>query len=159
MVLDYIAVTGTEPAFHPDSVLRRLPLQPGDLFHLGRFIESADIVLGAMHRRGYAYAEVLRSFSADTIDNRAEASIDALPGPRVTVDSIIVRGADNLGRRATLRQIELRPGDFLLSSSLLESQRKLYNLELVSLASVNVAADSLQATPQDSTIALFTKCT
>jgi outer membrane protein assembly factor BamA len=153
MVLDYLTVTGTEPALPPDSVLRRLPLQPGDIFHLGRFIESADMVLGAMQRRGHAYAEVLRSFSADTVDNRAEAAIDVIPGPRVTVDSIIVRGADNLGRQAALRQVEIRPGDILLSSHLLESQRNLYNLELVSLASVNVAADSLQAAPGDSTTA------
>jgi outer membrane protein assembly factor BamA len=153
MVLDYLTVTVTEAVFDPDSMAARLPLQPGDIFHLGRFLESSDIVLGTMRRRGHAYAEVLRSFSADTVDRRAEAAIDAIPGPRVTVDSVIVRGAPNLGRESTLRQLEFEPGDILLSSRLLESQRNLYGLELVSLASVTVAADSLQVAPEDSTTA------
>ncbi|MEX1183821.1 MAG: BamA/TamA family outer membrane protein [Gemmatimonadota bacterium] len=151
IVLDYLAVTGTEPVADPDSIAATLPLQPGDIFHLGRFIESADVVLRTLQQQGHAYAEVLRSFSADTVDNRAEATIDAIAGPRVTVDSIIVLGAENLGRAAALRQLEVRRGDILLSSTLLESQRNLYALELVSLASVTVAPDSLQAAPQDST--------
>jgi outer membrane protein insertion porin family len=153
IVLDYLSVGGTEGIMDPDSLAGRLPLQPGDIFHLGRFIESSDIVLRGLQRRGHAYAEILRSFAVDTVDSRAEASIDAIPGPRVTVDSILVRGAAHLGRTATLRQLEIAEGDLLVSSALLESQRNLYALELVSLASVTLAPDSLQAAPQDSTTA------
>ncbi|HUF49199.1 MAG TPA: BamA/TamA family outer membrane protein [Longimicrobiales bacterium] len=151
VVLDVLTVSGTEPVLSPDSLARTLPLQQGEIFHLSRFIESSDVVLGALQRRGHAYAEVLRSFSVDTVDNRAEASLEALPGPRVTIDSIIVRGAPNLGRAGVLRQIEFRSGQLLESSRLIESQRNLYGLELVSLASVTIAPDSLQVTPGDST--------
>ena len=151
VVLDVLSVTGTEGVLDPDSLARALPLQPGEIFHLGEYIASSDHVASALRRRGHAYVEVLRSFTVDTIDNRAEASLDVVPGPRVTIDSIIVQGADNLGRTQTLRQLEFRPGDVLRSSQLMESQRNLYALELVSLASVTVAPDSLQANPGDST--------
>src|SRR5690606_3375950 len=70
---------------------------------------------------------------------------------QVTIDSIIVQGGGNLGRRAALRQLEVREGELLRSRQLQESQRNLYTLELVSLASVTIAPDSLQVTPSDST--------
>lgn len=151
IVLDVLTVTGTEGVLDPDSLERQLPLQPGDIFHLGQYIAASDQISGALRRRGHAFAEVLRSFTVDTIDNRAEASLDVVPGPRVVVDSIIVLGAPHLGRDQTLRQLEFRAGDVLRSSQLLESQRNLYALELVSLASVTVAPDSLQRSPGDST--------
>jgi outer membrane protein assembly factor BamA len=149
IVLDVLTVTGTEEVMPAEDVVRLLPLQPGSIFHLGLFTESADRILRALQRRGYAYAEVLRSFTADTIDNRAEASLDVVTGPVVVVDSIVVRGAPNLGREAVLRQLEIAPGELLRQVDLLESQRNLYQLELVSLASVTVAPPELQATPGD----------
>lgn len=151
--LDALRVSGTEGIFDPDSLAATLPLQPGEIFHLGEFIESSERITRALQRRGHAYAEAFRSFTVDTIDNRAEADIDILPGPVVTVDSIIVTGAPNLGRAGTLRQLEFRQGDILRSSELQESQRNLYSLELVSLVSVNIAPDSLQLNPEDSTTA------
>ncbi|HEX6133029.1 MAG TPA: BamA/TamA family outer membrane protein [Longimicrobiales bacterium] len=153
IILDALVVSGTEGVLDPDSLAATLPLQPGDMFHLGRFIDSSERIVRALQRRGHAHAEAFRSFSVDTIDNRAEAVIDVLTGPQVTVDSIIVTGGPNLGRNAALRQIEVREGELLRSSQLLESQRNLYTLELVSLASVTLAPDSLQLTPADSTTA------
>jgi outer membrane protein assembly factor BamA len=72
-------------------------------------------------------------------------------GPIVTVDSIIVRGVPNLGRGGVLRQMEIEPGDLLRQTDLLESQRNLYQLEVVSLVSVTIAPDTLQADPSDET--------
>jgi outer membrane protein assembly factor BamA len=149
IVLDVLTVTGTEEEMEGSEVAARLPLQPGDIFHLGRFIDASDRVLREAHRRGYAYAQVLRSFSVDTVDSRAEAALDVVLGPIVTVDSIIVRGAPNMGREAVLQQLEVARGDLLRQTSLAESQRNLYQLEIVSLASATVAPDTLQATPED----------
>jgi outer membrane protein assembly factor BamA len=106
-----------------------------------------------LQRRGHAHAEVFRSFTVDTVDNRGEATIDVVPGPVVTVDSIIITGVPHMSRRAMLRQLEIREGEILRSGQLIESQRNLYNLELVSLASVTIAPDSLQRTPEDNSTA------
>ncbi|CAN5845817.1 autotransporter assembly complex family protein [soil metagenome] len=149
IVLDQFTVTGMEEIMPAGEVLQLLPLRSGDLFHLGLYTESADRILRALHRRGYAYADILRSFSVDPVDNRAEASLDVIPGPVVTIDSIVVRGVPNLGRESVLRQVEVSPGDLLRQSDLLESQRNLYQLEIVSLASVTLAPDTQQAAPGD----------
>lgn len=151
IVLDALGVSGTEGVLDPDSLAATLSLQPGDIFHLGRFIDVSEGIVRTLERRGHARAQVFRSFTVDTIDNLAEATIDVVPGPVVTVDSIIITGAPNLSRHATLRQLEIRQGDILRSNRLVESQRNLYALELVSLASVTVAPDSLQVAPEDST--------
>ncbi|HSK18014.1 MAG TPA: BamA/TamA family outer membrane protein [Longimicrobiales bacterium] len=153
IVLDALTVTGTEGLLDPDSLARTLRLQPGDIFHLGEYIEASEYIVRVLQRRGHAQAEVFRSFSVDTVDNRAEASIDLAPGPVVTVDSIIVTGAPHLSRQATLRQLEIREGQILRSGQLIESQRNLYGLELVSLASVTIAPDSLQKSPEDNSTA------
>jgi outer membrane protein assembly factor BamA len=148
-VLDVLEVTGTEPVMSPAEVARLLPLRPGDIFHLGLFVESGDRILRALHRRGHADALVLRGFTVDTVDGRAEALLDVHTGPVVVVDSIIVQGAPNLGRPAVLRQLEVGPGDPLRQQDLVESQRNLYQLEIVSLASVARAPPEQQANPAD----------
>lgn len=153
VLLDTIGITGTEPAFAPDSILPHLPLAPGDTFRLPEFAAAADTVLFALQERGHAWAQVLRNYGVDTVTNRASAFIEAVPGPRAIVDSVIVLGADNLGRRATLQQLTLRKGEVLRRRSLVESQRNLYGLELVQFAGVSIAPDTLQLTPFDSTSA------
>jgi outer membrane protein assembly factor BamA len=150
VVLDSLEVTGTEGILDPDSLERTLPLDTGQIFHLGHFNESADHVLRALQSRGHAYAQVLRNYGVDTLRDRATAALFAVPGPRVVVDSIVVVGAESLGRRGALRQLNFRKGDVLRTSRLVESQRNLYSLDLIQLASVTIAPDSLDATPQDS---------
>ena len=149
--LDTLTVTGTTGIFDADSFAARLPLKPGGIFNLGQFEASADRLTRDLQSRGYAYATVVRNYSVDTTTDHAVASLDAVAGPQVRVDSIIVRGADNLGRRAALRQLTVRPGSLLRTNSLVESQRNLYSLEIVQLASVAIAPDSLQKDPSDST--------
>ena len=151
MRLDSLIVAGTDTILNADSLARHLPLQPGDVFHLGRFGASADTILRALQAKGYADAQVLRDYSTDTLRDRAQAALNAIPGPRVVVDSIEINGVEKLDRRAVLRQMGIREGDLLRVSRLIESQRNIYNLEIVQLASVTVAPDSLDATPNDST--------
>lgn len=153
IVLDTLILEGTEGVIEPAELLERLPSSPGERFDLGEFSASRDSVLRELRDRGHAYAEVLRSFEADTRANRATARLTAVPGPRVVVDSIIVAGAENLGRGSALRQLSFGSGDLLRARDLLESQRNLYSLELVQFATVAVAPDSLQRAPADSSTA------
>ena len=94
---------------------------------------------------------IMRSYGVDTVADRATASVLAVPGPRVVVDTVIVQGAANLGAGAARQQLTFREGDILRRSRLVESQRNLYGLELVQFASVAVAPDSLQRAAGDST--------
>lgn len=153
IVLDSLVVEGTEGVVDPDSLEQELPLQAGELFDLGRFLASADTVTAALRARGHAYAEVLRNYAVDTLQDRATAWLIAIPGPRVAVDSILIAGEDKLDRRTTLRYVPFTEGDLLRRRSLQQAQRDLYELELVQFANVQVAPDSLQLTPEDSSTA------
>lgn len=153
VVLDSLGLEGVDGVLDADSLRAELPSQPGGIFDLVRFAESADMVLRALQEAGRPHALVLRNFSADTIRDRAEATLLAVPGPRVVVDSVVVTGADHLGRRAAVRQLAVEAGDLLRVTDLIESQRNLYSLDLVQFANVSLAPDSLQATPGDSTLA------
>jgi outer membrane protein assembly factor BamA len=151
VILDTLRLEGISGVLDSAATLRALPSQQGELFDLDDFTLSADRVLRDLQTRGHAYAEVLRNYDADTLADRATATITAIPGPVVRVDSIIVTGADELGRRTALRQLGFRPGDVLQLPRLADAQRNLYSLELVQIASVALAPDSLQKTPDDST--------
>ncbi len=153
IILDTLTLEGVSGVLDSAATLAALPLQPGELFDLDDFGRSADQVLRELQNRGHAYADVLRNFDADTLTDRATALITAIPGPVVTVDSIIVTGADELGRRTALRQLGFRKGDVLQLPRLADAQRNLYSLELVQIASVALAPDSLQRTPDDTATA------
>ncbi|MGQ0815550.1 MAG: BamA/OMP85 family outer membrane protein [Gemmatimonadota bacterium] len=151
IILDSFAIEGTEDIIPPDSLTAAVPLKEGSQFDLGEFDAAADLVLRELQSRGYAYAEVLRNYSVDTLSDRATASVVAVPHVQTRVDSIIVLGAEHLGRREAARQLALNRGDLVRRSALVQSQSNLYNLPIVQLASVTIAPDSLQRTPQDST--------
>jgi outer membrane protein assembly factor BamA len=153
VILDTLRLEGVAGVMDSAAIVSALPLQPGDMFDLDEFSRSADQVLRELQNRGHAYADVLRNYDADTLTDRAVASITAIPGPVVRVDSIIVTGADELGRRTAIRQLGFRSGDLLRLPTLAEAQRNLYSLELVQIASVALAPDSLQKSPNDSSTA------
>ena len=151
ITLDTLRLEGVAGVLDSAATMRALPLQAGELFDLDDFTLSADQVLREMQNRGHAYASILRNYDADTLTDRATATITAIPGPVVRVDSIIVTGAEELGRRTALRQLGFRKGDVLQLPRLTDAQRNLYSLELVQIASVALAPDSMQKAPDDST--------
>ncbi|HUH14013.1 MAG TPA: BamA/TamA family outer membrane protein [Longimicrobiales bacterium] len=150
VVLRSLEIEGLEGVLDTAS-LPPLPSRVGSRFDLGDFLSSGDSVLSILRRRGHAYAEILRNYSVDTIDDVATASLQAIPGPVVRVDSIVIRGDDALGRSTVLRQLGIDQGELLRSRELEEGQRNLFLLELVQFASVGLAPDSLQLVPDDST--------
>lgn len=150
VVLDSLRITGLDTVLDAATVAKRLPSQPGRRFNLADFAASADSLDGMLHSRGHAYARVLRNYTVDTLRERATAELAALPGPLVHIDSIAVLGAEHLTRTGVLRQLAFHPGDVLLSSKLVESQRNLYSLDIVQIATVSLAPDSMEEVPRDS---------
>lgn len=151
--LSSLAITGTDDILDADSLARRLASQPGRIFNLTDFAASADTVLRAVQRKGYARADILRNFDVDAATDSAYATLEVISGPVVTVDSILVLGAEGLSRRSTLRQLAVRDGDTLRLARLTESERNLYALPIVQFATVAIVPDSLQIEPADSATA------
>lgn len=143
-----LTVTGVaDSLFRPGELERRLPLREGRPFARRDFLASADSVREALLQRGYAYAQVFRNYQIDTIADVATVEFAAEPGPLVRVDSVLIVGRYRLEEKIVRRQLAFREGDLLRQSDLNQSQRNLYDMELVRFASVAIAPDSLQLRP------------
>ena len=147
VVLRSLDVTGAEAIISDSAMLARLPLKVNDPFRRNQFLASVDTVRNALLDRGYAYARVFRNYQIDTIADVADVNLQATPGPLVRVDSIIFEGLDRVSERIARQQITFREGSLLRSRDLLRSQRNLYDLELIRFATVEVAPESMQLTP------------
>lgn len=146
--LQELTIEGTEGIIPPEELEQRVPLQVGEPFRRGDFQISADTIQAALLRQGHAYAEVLRNFVIDTIADISEAHFVAIPGPLVHVDTILFIGTDRLEERTARRQLAVQEGDLLRATELVRSQRNLYQLGLVNFASVELAPDTLQLSPE-----------
>jgi outer membrane protein insertion porin family len=144
VLLRALEVTGAEEVIDSAQIRRALPLEAGEPFRRIGFLQSADTIRSLLLRRGYAYAEVLRNYSIDTIADVAEVEFVAVPGPLVYVDSIVFAGVNRLSQRTLRQQIVLDEGELLRVPELARSQRNLYDLEMVRFASLEIAPDSLQ---------------
>lgn len=153
IMLDTLIVEGTEGIFDPDSLARTLRIQPGDRFELPRLLAASDEIAGDLRAEGHAYAEVLRNYTVDATRQLATAWLVAVPGPRVTIDEILIQGLDALDDRTIRRQLTVAEGDLLRLSRVRESQRNLFDLELIQFASVGLAPDTLQLDVDDATTA------
>lgn len=142
-----LAVTGAERIIPTEDLLKRLPLKVGEPFRRNEFLASVDTVRNALLDAGHAYAQVLRNYQIDTIADVADVNLEAAPGPVVTVDTILFDGLDRVSEKLARHQLTFHEGDRVRGRELSRSQRNLYDLELVRFATVDVAPESLQVTP------------
>jgi outer membrane protein insertion porin family len=153
ILVDTVIVEGTEGIADPDSLAAELRLQPGDMFELPQLLAASDEVAELLRAQGHAYAEVLRNYTVNVERQRATAWLVAVPGPRVTVDTVVIQGLDVLDERTIRRQLTIQEGDLLRLTRARDSQRNLYELEMTQFASVAVAPDTLQVDAEDPTTA------
>jgi outer membrane protein insertion porin family len=147
VILRSLLVQGVDSILPNEELVATIPLQVDEPFGRLDFLASADTIRRQLLQRGYAYADVLRNYGIDTISGIAEAEFVAIPGPLVYVDSIIFQGNERLSERTLRRQLPFREGDVLRNDLLAASQRNLYSLEMVNVAAVRLAPDSLQLDP------------
>lgn len=148
--LTALEVAGAEAVLDSAALRGALPMEVGEPFRRIDFLASVDTVRNRLLERGHAYAQVLRNYEIDTIADVARVRLEAAPGPVVTVDSIRILGNYRLDNETLRRQLAVRTGQRLRATDLVRSQRNLFELELVEFASVEVAPERLQLTP-DST--------
>jgi outer membrane protein assembly complex protein YaeT len=144
VVLQSLRVEGTEGIIAEEDAKAIIPMKVGEPFRRVGFLTAGDSLRQVLYQRGYAYANVLRNYSIDTIADVAEVDYVVVPGPVVRVDSILVVGAERLDRRTVLKQLAVEKGSILQTQALTASQRNLYQLAIVNFATVELASDTLQ---------------
>jgi outer membrane protein assembly factor BamA len=144
VILRSLSIVGGDSLLPPAEIEAAIPLKEGEPFGRFEFLASADTIRQRLLQQGYAYADVLRNYGIDTIAGSAEAEFVAIPGPLVFVDTIIIAGNERLSESDLRRQLTFREGGILRLADLNQSQRNLYNLDMVSFASLRIAPDTLQ---------------
>src|SRR5438034_673940 len=84
--LTKLKLVGLDSILGVAALKRTLPLREGEPFNRTLFQASADTIADRLRNLGYPYAELLRSYDVDATALKAEASLEALPGPRARID-------------------------------------------------------------------------
>lgn len=144
-----LSVEGVAGIVNERALLRAFPLKVGEPFNRFLFQASADTAAAWLRNRGHPYAEVLRNFDSDAEQLAADVRYEAVPGPRIRIGAIAVRGVRHVDTATVLQTISIRPGEPFSEDKLYESQRDLYGTGIFRSASV-VLADTTPPPPGDS---------
>lgn len=136
VLVDSIGYVGAEDVVE-EGLLSDLPLAAGDRLSTLELDASRDSVIHRLANRGYAYADVLRSFFIPSDDPyRATVTYDVASGPRARYGHVSVAGNEELSEGTVLRTLQFRSGDLYRADQLVEAQGRLFGLEIIRSASV-----------------------
>lgn len=144
-----LTVLGVDSIGSPATLARRLPLEVGAPFNRFVFQASADTLVAWLRNRGYPYADVLRSYDVDASALSAQATLEAVPGPRMRIGEVVIAGAERSDTAALRRMLSVKRGDWFRLDELYRTQRDLYGLGM--FRSVNVFLADTAPGPGDST--------
>lgn len=114
----------------------RLPLKPGQPLDRALLQASREAALDELKENGYPYASVRISEKPGSDDRNRIIVLTAEPGTLAYHGPIEISGNSSVNDSVVRRQLTLRPGEVYRHSRLLESQRKLYALEVFDFANV-----------------------
>ena len=138
IVAERIELTGFDalPADHRASLDARFPLQPGAPLDRALIQASREAALDELRDHGHPYASVRVSEAPGSGPNARVLTFAAEPGAVVRHGAVVIQGNSSVGGNVIERQLTFKPGDLFRQSKLLESQRKLYGLEVFQFANV-----------------------
>lgn len=124
------------PDDHRRGLETRLPLKSGQPMDRALIRASHESALDELKDHGYPYATVRLSESAGASDLHRVLTLTAEPGPLAHHGPLEIQGNSSVGDGVIRRQLTFRRGEVFRQSKLLESQRKLYDLEVFQFANV-----------------------
>jgi outer membrane protein insertion porin family len=134
-VVSSVKVDAPEPR-PPDSPARELRVRPGAPYRLRDVARDRDALLTAYRDAGYAQAEVTPETTLSEDRSRANVLLRVRPGPRLSVDHVVVAGLEETAEDVVRREITLHEGGPLGQQQVIESQRRLGALGLFQRVSV-----------------------
>jgi outer membrane protein assembly complex protein YaeT len=132
-----VTLEGFDP-LHPrrqDRLARLIELEPGAPRDQQLVANARDALLNDLKENGYPYAR-LEVREIPTAEREVALVFAAEPGPVATFGAIEIAGNDTVGDDVIRRQLTFRPGDRFRLSSVQESQRRFYALEVFDFAYV-----------------------
>ncbi len=132
-------------AISPREVLALSNLRQGDPFSHVALDQARRRILDAYHDRGHAFAKVDARVRTSSDGTRAEVELEVVEGVPVTVDRIVIRGADRTSHPLIRRVMRIEAGDLFRPQAARESERELGSLGVFSSASVALEDPELPA--------------
>jgi outer membrane protein assembly complex protein YaeT len=128
-------------------VLGEIGLTAGSIRTRAAVDRARELARTALQEEGYPYARVavLESEAAEGRD--VVLTVAAEAGPTAVFGPLTIAGESAVGEDVIRRQLAFGPGDPFKRSRVVESQRRLYGLELFDF--VNIDVPSLQAQPAE----------
>ena len=128
-------------------VLGELGLTAGAVRTRAAVDRARELARTALQEEGYPYARVA-ILEAEAPNGRdVVLTVAAEPGPTAVFGPLTISGESSVGEEVIRRQLAFGPGDPFKRSRIVESQRRLYGLELFDF--VNIDVPSLQAQPTE----------
>ncbi|HEX5964013.1 MAG TPA: BamA/TamA family outer membrane protein, partial [Gemmatimonadales bacterium] len=127
-----------------EAALQDLPLQQGDPFNRYAMQASADTITRRLRDHGYPSATVFTAFEVNKPVRKASVTLDVAPGRRAYIGRITVVGTERIDTSLVRKLLVARPGRRYSQEELFQSQRNLYESDLVRFASVNIDSSAFQ---------------
>src|SRR2546427_9086684 len=153
--LTKLALVGLDSILDVAALKRTLPLPEGEPFNRMLFQASADTIADRLRNLGYPYAQILRSYDVDAAALKAEATLEALPGARARIGSVVITGTEKVDTGTVRKMLSVHPNDVFRQDRLYQSQRDLYGMGV--FRSVNVGLADTAPRPGDSIVTVLVR--
>ncbi len=131
------------------GLLKNLPLQPGGPFHPLLLEDSLRQIRGRYEEKGYLSAQVSSSETWNDDHTLVDLTIQVIEGPQTRVDRVILRGNVKTDDDVIEHAVDLKPGEPVSPTRLLEAERALYGLGIFSRAQVELGPSDLSEQARD----------
>ena len=138
VIAERIELTGFEPLpdYRRRGLDRRMPMKAGQPMDRALIQATREAALDALKDTGYPYATVRLDESPGSQERSRVLTLTAQPGPVARHGAVEIQGNSSVSDGVIERQLTFKPGDVFRQSRMLESQRKLYQLEVFQFANV-----------------------
>lgn len=129
--LGHIAIQ-SELKISRKKLLRLTGLKPNKTWEAPAILTAKSQLMDHYQNLGYAYAEVNITTFPDHESKHANLDISIVPGPKVHVRRIIVRGLVQTNKKIVTRNIKIDEGDLFVYQKMLDAQFNLRQLGIFS---------------------------
>lgn len=127
---------GADSLVAPERQRELVGMREGDPLDLAALALGEGRLTEELRNRGYVNATVLRDYFIPRGTLDADVGLRIAPGPRVRIGDIVVEGSGAVGDDIIRTLVSFDSGDVFRDREIIESQRRLYNLEALRFATI-----------------------
>ena len=144
--VDFVGFDVIPPA-HLDTMKKQVPLKAGQPRDRLLVVATHELALNELRDHGFPYAKVTTHEDDGPGGKEARLSFQAEPGQVALFGPVRISGNKSVGDNIIRRELTFRPGDLYQRSLVLDSQRRLYRMELFQF--VNVEPEPTEQQPAE----------